>query len=135
MAKLTQQASDCPCGSGLKYADCCEKFISGIQRPATAEALMRSRYTAYVHENIDYLLSSWHPSARPGGLNLQDMRPDNWLGLKVVNAVAGLQPDSEGEVEFIARYKLNGKAYRLHEKSRFLKENGQWYYVDGELFS
>jgi SEC-C motif-containing protein len=135
MGKLTKQANDCPCGSGLKYADCCEKFICGTQRPATAEALMRSRYTAYVHENADYLLSTWHSSTRPASLSLQDMRPDKWLGLKVVNAVAGLQPDSEGVVEFVARYKLNGKAYRLHEKSRFLQENGQWYYLEGELFS
>jgi SEC-C motif-containing protein len=135
MGKVSRESSDCPCGSGLKYADCCERYLGGTQQPNTAEALMRSRYTAYVHEDVDYLLRTWHASTRPAGLNLQDTRPDKWLGLKIVNTAKGQQQDSEGGVEFIARYKLNGKAYRLHEKSRFLRENDIWFYLDGELFT
>lgn len=135
MNNRQQKDTDCPCDSGLKYADCCEPYICGAQQPATAEALMRSRYSAYVNENTAYLLDTWHISTRPAGLNAQDSRPDTWLGLKVLGTTAGLQADSEGEVEFVARYKLNGKAYRLHEKSRFVKENGAWFYLDGEVFS
>ena len=96
---------------------------------------MRSRYTASVYENTDYLLRSWHPTTRPASLDLHDSRPDTWLGLKIVHSVAGQQPDSEGKVEFIARYKLKGKAYRLHENSRFLQEGGQWFYLDGEMLT
>ena len=96
---------------------------------------MRSRYVAYVNANDTYLLQSWYSATRPAELNLHASQPDKWLGLKIVQTAAGGQQDSEGEVEFIARYKLNGKAYRLHEKSRFRKENGLWYYVDGELFA
>jgi len=86
---------------------------------------MRSRYSAYVHKLEDYLLASWHPSTRPQQL---DLASDNsqWLGLQIKRA----SPD-KASVEFIARYKVNGKAERLHELSQFVRENGRWYYLEG----
>ena len=93
---------------------------------------MRSRYTAYVLANVPYLLSTWHPSTRPANLSLQESQPDQWLGLKVLHSEGG--PDAqEGQVEFVARYKVKGKAGRLHEISDFLQEDGRWYYVKGIL--
>ena len=91
---------------------------------------MRSRYVAYVLSNEAYLLASWHSSTRPTSLNLQEEPTTKWLGLKIVQRQQGQAGDSEGTVEFVARYKINGKAYKLHEVSRFVKESGQWYYVD-----
>ncbi len=92
---------------------------------------MRSRYCAYVISAEQYLLNSWHPSTRPAELDL-GQSPLQWLGLKIRHTVAGESNDTEGSVEFIARCKHNGKAQRLHELSRFCKENGRWYYLDGK---
>lgn len=92
---------------------------------------MRSRYTAYVKHNRDYLLSTWHPDTRPRELQLETRPPTRWIGLKVVRSAFGLAGDSEGRVEFIARYKINGRASRLHETSCFRRENGRWFYLDG----
>lgn len=91
---------------------------------------MRSRYSAYVLELRDYLLASWHASTRPASLepNEPGLR---WLGLEVKRAAL---PDADhGTVEFVARSKLGGRAHRLHETSRFVREESQWYYVDGDL--
>lgn len=122
---------DCPCGSGLKYTDCCGRFIETDQTPQTAKDLMRSRYTAYVKSNSDYLLTTWHSSTRPD--NLDERNTQKWIGLKIIGTEAGQADDSEGVVEFIAGYKVNGRAYRLHEISRFVKEDDRWFYVDGDI--
>jgi len=92
---------------------------------------MRSRYTAYVLGDSRYLLATWHASTRPGQLNLKEEPMPRWLGLKVINHVS-LGPD-EARVAFVARYKIGGRASRLEENSRFLRENGLWFYVDGEI--
>lgn len=123
----------CPCGSGQPYAACCGLYIDGGQRPDTAERLMRSRYTAYTLKREPYLLRTWHDSTRPGELGLGKDGATTWLGLEVIRAEAGGAGDAQGIVEFVARYKVNGKAGRLHEVSRFTRENGQWSYVDGEI--
>lgn len=125
----------CPCGSGMDYTGCCGRYLDATSPSlvATAEQLMRSRYTAYVLARETYLLQTWHVSTRPEKLALQTSVPVKWLGLKVLNIEAGNRGDQQGRVEFIARYKLNGKAMRLHETSRFVREQGQWFYVDGEL--
>ena len=91
--------------------------------------MMRSRYTAYVRGRADYLLQTWHPSTRPATLDLGN-EPVRWLGLQVRRVEAGSPQDDEGIVEFIARYKLGGRAHRLHEISRFVRENGRWFYRD-----
>ena len=88
---------------------------------------MRSRYTAYTLELTGYLLSTWHPSTRPATLDLQKTR---WLGLTIREHTTG---GDTATVDFIARYKVHGKAHRLHERSRFLREDGRWYYVDGDI--
>lgn len=123
----------CPCGSGQPYAACCGLYIDGGQRPETAECLMRSRYTAYTLKREPYLLRTWHASTRPGELGLGEDGATKWLGLEVIRAEAGGAGDAQGSVEFVARYKVNGKAGRLREVSRFTRENGQWSYVDGEV--
>lgn len=92
---------------------------------------MRSRYTAYTLQDEQYLLATWHPSTRPASLQLDADSSIKWLGLKIIATDKGGDQDNEGRVEFVARYKLNGKAHRLHENSRFSRENQRWYYVDG----
>ncbi len=87
---------------------------------------MRSRYSAYVLGRIDYLLATWHPSTSPGDLELQ---PIKWMGLEVKHAAA---TGDAGVVEFVARCKVNGRAERMHELSRFVREQGRWYHIDGE---
>ena len=94
---------------------------------------MRSRYSAYVLSNEDYLLKTWHASTRPAQLNLSDQTGTKWSGLKIVATHEGQPADEDGTVEFVARYKINGKAHRLHEASRFVREAGRWFYVDGQI--
>ncbi len=121
----------CPCGSHKNLADCCAAYINGEQIAPTAEALMRSRYTAYTLLAEEYLLATWHPSTRPSALGLAQEAPTKWLGLEVKNH---RQQDADhATVEFVARYKVNGRAFRLHEVSRFVREAGRWFYVDGEI--
>jgi SEC-C motif-containing protein len=108
---------------------CCGRWHAGDAAPS-AEALMRSRYSAFVVRNESYLLSSWHASTRPASVSFDDKQ--KWLGLKIVAApVSGSDRD---EVEFIARYRIGGgSAARVHERSRFLKEDGRWFYVTGDV--
>lgn len=98
-------------------------------RAPTAEALMRSRYSAFVLENAAYLLDTWHPRTRPGRL---DFEPElRWLGLQVKQHVR--LDETHATVEFVARSKLGGRAHRLHETSRFECVDGHWLYIDGDL--
>jgi SEC-C motif-containing protein len=119
----------CPCGSALAYADCCGRCHDGVQA-TTPEALMRSRYSAFVLDRTDYLLATWHPDTRPASLapNPPGLK---WLGLDVRSSA--MQDTEHGTVEFVARSKLGGRAQRMHEVSRFVRENGRWFYVDGDL--
>lgn len=121
----------CHCGSGLEFAACCSRLLSAAEMAPSAEALMRSRYTAYCRLDGDYLLATWHPSTRPAMLQLTDEPRPKWLGLKVMQ-VRNEDAD-HATVEFVARYKIGGRAFRLHELSRFVRENGCWYYVDGDV--
>lgn len=121
----------CPCGSDKDYQLCCDVFHQQFNAP-TAEKLMRSRYSAYVLELENYLLQTWHPSTRPAQLNLQQEGKVNWLGLKIIRCEAGNNHDNTGVVEFVARYKANSKATRLHETSQFVQEQGQWLYLSGQ---
>lgn len=91
---------------------------------------MRSRYTAFTLQDEAYLLASWHASSRPQ-TPLFDTAPPKWIGLQV-RAHRTLDAD-HAEVEFIARYRIGGRAHRLHETSRFVREQGRWYYVDGDI--
>ena len=91
---------------------------------------MRSRYSAYVLDSRDYLLHTWHASTRPAALRAPE-RGQRWLGLEVKRHV--VLDETNALVEFVARSKLGGRARRLHEVSRFVCENGRWFYVDGEV--
>jgi SEC-C motif-containing protein len=126
------EEQQCPCGSGRLYTSCCGPYLGDQITPVTAQALMRSRYTAYVKQDEAYLLQTWHPSTRPPELALTRQAPVKWLELKILRTQAGEATDDHGEVEFVARYKVNGKALRLHETSQFRKEAGCWYYVRGD---
>ncbi len=125
-------ATACPCGSALTLAACCGRYHGGPQHllAPTAETLMRSRYSAYVLDRHDYLLATWHASTRPQSLEADPPGP-KWLGLEVRRHEQ--QDDTHASVEFIARNKLGGRAQRLHETSRFVREGGRWFYVDGDL--
>jgi SEC-C motif-containing protein len=80
-----------------------------------------------------YLLHTWHESTRPQSLDFGASAPMNWLGLKIIRAEAGGPTDQRGVVEFVARYKIGGKAQRVVEISQFIRENGRWFYLDGTL--
>ena len=122
----------CPCDSGQKYISCCGEFLLG--KPAdTAEQLMRSRYTAYVLNDESYLLETWHKKTRPQTLNLSQQEPLKWIGLKVLSHTVDIDNPHAASVEFVARYRVNGKAEKIRELSRFLKEDGHWFYIDGDL--
>jgi len=120
----------CPCGSGRTLETCCGRLHAGASAP-DAEHLMRSRYSAYVLGLEDYLLATWHPATRPAALELAAAPRPQWLGL-ALKAHTPLD-ETHATVEFVARYKLNGRAFRLHETSRFEKLDGRWLYVDGEI--
>ncbi len=121
----------CPCGSNKPYTDCCARYVDGSEPAPTAEALMRSRYSAYTLLKEDYLLATWHSSTRPATLGLAEEAPTKWLGLEVKRHQQ--QDEEHAIVEFVARYKVHGRAHRLHEVSRFVREAGRWLYVDGEV--
>lgn len=136
MSRKPEIAPDrtCPCGSRLDYDACCGRWHEGparLQAP-TAEALMRSRYSAFVLGLGDYLQETWHPSRRPAEAPVFEPGV-RWLGLDVKrHEVTG---DDSAEVEFVARSKFGGRAHRLHETSRFLREAGRWYYLDGDVLA
>lgn len=125
-------AADCPCQSGSSYQDCCARYHDGTAAP-TAEALMRSRYSAYVLGKAAYLHRSWSAQTRPTKQALKKGEPLAWSGLEIVRAEAGGALDESGIVEFIAQYQAQGALQTLHEVSRFVRENGRWVYVDGDL--
>ena len=145
---LPQPSDPCPCGrlapagpggskgksaTPLAFARCCGRYLAapGLEASAApdAESLMRSRYTAFVCEQADYLQATWHASTRPADL---DFEPGaRWLGLQVRSHRA--MGEDRAEVEFVARYRVGGRAVRLHETSRFVREGGRWLYVDGDI--
>ena len=122
--------STCCCGSAQPYAACCGRLHCGAENAATAEALMRSRYSAYVLGLEPYLLASWHPSTRPESLDLAGAAGTKWLGLEIRRQQQA--DDAHASVEFVARYRVGGRGHRLHEVSHFIREDGRWYYVAGE---
>jgi len=113
----------------MPYAACCGRFLNEGQDAPDAEHLMRSRYSAFVLGRADYLLASWHASTRPAILDLES--GTKWLGLEVRGH--RLVDADHAEVEFVARSRVAGRGQRLHERSRFVREGGRWFYVDGEM--
>jgi len=125
----------CPCGSGMTYERCCGRFHAGAPAP-TPQALMRSRYSAYALQLHAYLLETWHPTTRPADLGDPEQARTKWIGLQVRRAEM-LPDDAQGRacgmVDFVARYRVGSRGYRLEETSRFVREGGRWYYVAGEV--
>lgn len=120
----------CPCGSGTPYAACCGPLHDGA--PAeTAEALMRSRYSAFALGRDDHLYRTWHPRTRPADVSATP--GVTWTGLQVVRCVGGGADDETGTVEFRARFRDAGGEQVLHETSRFAHRAGRWVYVDGQI--
>jgi SEC-C motif-containing protein len=117
----------CPCGSELDYADCCEPYHLGEAQPGSAEALMRSRYSAFVLADDDYLLDSWHPLTSPEQLDLSD-NPD-WLQLQIISSH---EDNEQGRVHFRAFYHDGKQRKFLEEHSEFRKINGRWLYLRGD---
>ena len=119
----------CPCGRPATFEACCGRFLgTGVPAP-DAEALMRSRYTAFVRGDTVHLLATWHASTRPASLELD--AGVKWLGLDVKRHTP--MDGAHAEVEFVARSRVQGRGQRLHERSRFVREDGHWFYVDGDL--
>lgn len=134
----------CPCGRPLSsvnraqstrtkvraYGECCAPYLLDFDNTPAPDAhyLMRSRYTAFVLCHVDYLNATWDPAYRPAYLELD--HSTQWLGLDVRSFLTQ-QESNQAEVEFVARYRLNGRAYRIHERSRFEAKSGRWWYLDG----
>jgi len=124
VSKNNNNDKPCPCGTGKPLSVCCEPVIMGQLIATSAETLMRSRYTAYVIRNEQYLLDSWHKSTRPDSIDVD--KATQWIRLKILNS-------DFDRVEFIATYRIQGKAHKLHENSRFVCEDRKWFYVDGVI--
>jgi len=126
---------ECPCGSAIAYTDCCKPLIEGNRPAETAEALMRSRYTAHATKAFDYIFDTTHPDSRK-----EDDRDStaawskklDWQRLEIRNVEKGGADDDHGSVEFVARYRKNGKAFDHHEIAEFVREEGRWYFKDGQ---
>ncbi len=140
----------CPCDSGTTMTNCCGPYVNGTELAPTAEALMRSRFSAYALGKVDYLLETLHKSKRQRGEKLQlrrSLEQTRWVHLQVLETVAGQVGDERGEVEFVAVYglanpvsgmagllgqKAEPQLGQMHERSRFVFEAGRWFYVDGD---
>jgi len=124
----------CPCGSGRDYSVCCGPVIAGKAKAQTAEALMRSRYTAYAKCAVDYILKSCvaDDGIDPEATKEWSEKAD-WKGLEIIRTEKGGAADDEGVVEFIASYVLDGLKDEHHETARFIKKDGAWLYESGDI--
>ena len=128
---------DCYCCSGKKFADCCQPFINGIAKPSTAEALMRSRYSAHATGAVEYILRSTHPSTRKfhDAESIENWGKSSvWQKLEIISTSKGDVRDKQGTVEFKAYFlDANRQPQTHHENSNFAKELGKWFFVDGKI--
>lgn len=130
-----QEESKCCCGSRAQFEHCCAPFLKKEATPETPEQLMRSRYSAYVHHNANYLIETWHPDCNAKQWEqeiITSFEQTQWLGLRVISSSYAKNPD-EGYVEFSTCF-IDEKADHkqlIHERSRFIRLNSRWYYLDG----
>lgn len=126
----------CPCGSTMTYDDCCRSIHLNSSSAATALDLMKARYSAYTQGNIDFIVSTTHPSKLAEN-NIEAMQAwaDNaeWKGLEILASTKGQTNDSTGYIEFIARYHWDGQAHHHHEYSEFVNHEGHWYFYDAKV--
>lgn len=123
----------CYCGSGLKYKVCCEKYILGQVLPETPEKLMRSRYSAFATQNIDYITATLDPQAMDQydrNSNKEWAEKSLFIELQIISSS---ENGPKGAVEFIAKYEYEKEIFVHHEKSKFRKKNGQWYFREGKI--
>ncbi len=120
----------CPCGSGKEYKDCCEQVISGEVKAETAETMMRSRYTAYVNKDVDYVMKTTHPD-KVGELNKAELK--EWADSTVWERLDIIQTDGNELVEFSAFYRENDETQQHHELAQFKKFDGEWYFYDSQF--
>ena len=128
---------NCYCCSGREFEDCCQPFIGGLAKPATAEELMRSRYAAYATVQVEYILRTTHPSMRKFHASTaieQWAKTSRWQKLEIISTNKGTPADKQGTVEFKAYYlDADGKPQIHHENSNFQKELGKWFFVEGKI--
>ena len=122
----------CPCGSAKAFDLCCGPYLSGVAIAPDAQALMRSRYCAYTLNDEAYLRATWDERTLPAERLVHD-EPTQWLGLELKKHVVDAAHPDSATVEFVARYKIGGRAHRLHELSRFSFYGCKWFYVDGSF--
>lgn len=125
----------CPCTPARDYSSCCGPFHAHAQHPTTAETLMRSRYSAYVLKNADYLIYSHHPKQhrRDDRTSLEQLFENiRWEGLEIISTSQGQPDDAIGKVEFKAHYLIDAERSCMHERSRFRRYEGRWVYWDGQ---
>ncbi len=126
----------CPCGSSETYSRCCEPLITGQRPAATAEELMRSRYSAYAKVDVNYIFETTHPDHRKG-YDHQGTKEwaenSEWESLEIVEVTGGGPGDETGEVEFTATYREKGTRKVHHERAHFRKEDGRWLFTDGRM--
>ena len=127
-----QPTNPCPCGSGEQFGRCCLPLHRGERPAGTAEALMRSRFSAFAVGDWDYVWQTWHPRTRPDAVTPTEGL--TWTELEIVDTVDGQPGDQAGEVEFRAHYRQGRQAGMLHERSQFEMRARRWFYVDGEIF-
>ncbi|MAF90438.1 MAG: hypothetical protein CL674_04130 [Bdellovibrionaceae bacterium] len=126
----------CPCETGKDYQDCCAKFIEKGAKPATAVELMRSRYSAFVVGEVQYLLDTHDPRSREE-LDVNEIeawsKNSEWKGLNIIEITDGDKNDTDGKVEFIASFEVDGEEHHHHERADFFRKGGVWFYKDGKM--
>jgi SEC-C motif-containing protein len=125
----------CPCGSPFSFSECCGPLIKGERAARTAEELMRSRYSAYVKKELDYIFTSLHPEHRSDydAKSTQVWAESaEWHGIEIMDAKAGGENDAEGQVEFVVTFTDKGTRQQYHELSSFKKESGTWFFTTGK---
>lgn len=135
MDDLQNLDTTCCCGAPVALAECCGPFVEGAKFPATAEQLMRSRYSAYCLGRVSYLVETTHPSERNKSLRAEveeTLKRIKWTSLKVLSASQGQPTDKIGKVEFVAEYEIDGESKTHQERSRFRRFEGRWRYRDDQ---
>jgi len=133
---MSNDKNICPCGTGRNYSECCGPYLEGKISAPTAEALMRSRYTAFATGSMDYIFNTHHESTR-AELDMDSVKSwalnSEWLGLEIRETQNGREKDTEGQVEFKCKFLFNDKEQTHHELSTFKKDGDKWFFVDGVL--